>query len=85
MIPTSGSAYTYTYSVLGETLGWIVGWSLILEYSVACSAVAVGWSAYLVGWLEAAGIHLPPLLLVGPHEGGIVNLPAVLVALTIAG
>lgn len=85
MIPTSGSAYTYTYSVLGETLGWIVGWSLILEYSVACSAVAVGWSAYLVGWLEAAGINLPPALLVGPHEGGIVNLPAVAVALAIAG
>ncbi|HEY1144779.1 MAG TPA: amino acid permease [Allosphingosinicella sp.] len=85
MIPTSGSAYTYTYSVLGETLGWIVGWSLILEYSVACSAVAVGWSAYLVGWIEAAGIHLPQALLVGPHAGGIVNLPAVLVALTVAG
>jgi APA family basic amino acid/polyamine antiporter len=71
--------------VLGETLGWIVGWSLILEYSVACSAVAVGWSAYLVGWIEAAGIHLPQALLVGPHAGGIVNLPAVLVALTVAG
>lgn len=85
MIPTSGSAYTYTYSVLGETLGWIVGWSLILEYSVACSAVAVGWSAYLVGWIESAGITLPTALLVGPHEGGIVNLPAVLVALAIAG
>ena len=85
MIPTSGSAYTYTYSVMGETLGWIVGWSLILEYSVACSAVAVGWSAYLIGWLEAIGIHLPPILLAGPHDGGLVNLPAVLVALTIAG
>ena len=85
MIPTSGSAYTYTYSVLGETLGWIVGWSLILEYSVACSAVAVGWSAYLVGWMEAGGIHLPQALLVGPHAGGIVNLPAVLVALTVSG
>ncbi|WP_244552460.1 amino acid permease [Allosphingosinicella indica] len=85
MIPTSGSAYTYTYTVLGETIGWVVGWSLILEYSVACSAVAVGWSAYLVGWLQSAGIVLPPELLVGPHAGGIVNLPAVLVALAIAG
>src|SRR3712207_3684694 len=44
LIPTSGSAYTYTYSVVGETLAWVVGWSLILEYSVACSAVAVGWA-----------------------------------------
>ena len=85
MIPTAGSAYTYTYSVLGETLAWIVGWSLILEYSLACSTVAVGWSGYLVGWIEAAGVHLPPALLSGPHGGGIVNLPAVAVSLTIAG
>ena len=85
LIPTAGGAYTYTYSVVGETAAWIVGWSLILEYSVACSAVAVGWSGYLVGWLEAAGIHLPDALLAGPHGGGIVNLPAVIVALAIAG
>jgi APA family basic amino acid/polyamine antiporter len=85
LIPTAGSAYTYTYSVLGETLAWIVGWSLILEYSLACSTVAVGWSAYLVGWLQSAGIELPPELLGGPHAGGIINLPAVIVAMTIAG
>ncbi len=85
MIPTAGSAYTYTYSVLGETLAWIVGWSLILEYSLACSTVAVGWSAYLVGWLQSAGLELPAALLSGPHAGGIINLPAVLVALAIAG
>jgi APA family basic amino acid/polyamine antiporter len=85
LIPTAGSAYTYTYSVLGETLAWIVGWSLILEYSLACSTVAVGWSAYLVGWLQSAGIELPHALLAGPHAGGIINLPAVIVALTIAG
>ena len=85
MIPTAGSAYTYTYSVIGEAIAWIVGWSLILEYSLACSAVAVGWSAYLVGWLHAAGVDLPPALLSAPHAGGIINLPAVVVALTIAG
>jgi APA family basic amino acid/polyamine antiporter len=85
LIPTAGSAYTYTYSVLGETLAWIVGWSLILEYSLACSTVAVGWSAYLVGWLHSAGIDLPRALLNGPHAGGIINLPAVIVAMTIAG
>lgn len=85
LIPTAGSAYTYTYSVAGETLAWVVGWSLILEYSLACSTVAVGWSGYLVGWIEQAGIHLPAMLLRGPHDGGIVNLPAVLVALAIAG
>lgn len=85
LIPTAGSAYTYTYSVLGETLAWIVGWSLILEYSLACSTVAVGWSAYLVGWIAQLGVVLPPELLAGPHGGGIINLPAVLVSLTIAG
>jgi basic amino acid/polyamine antiporter, APA family len=85
LIPTSGSAYTYTYSVVGEAAAWVVGWSLILEYSLACSAVSVGWSAYLVGWLQSAGLSLPAALLAGPHAGGIINLPAVLVALSIAG
>ncbi|GAO39806.1 putative amino acid transporter [Sphingomonas changbaiensis NBRC 104936] len=84
LIPASGSAYTYTYSVLGETLAWIVGWSLILEYSLACSGVAVGWSGYLVGLLESTGVHLPHWLLGGPHAGGIINLPAVLVSVGIA-
>jgi len=85
LIPAAGSAYTYTYTVIGETMAWIVGWSLILEYSLACSTVAVGWSAYLVGWLQSAGLELPHALLAGPHAGGIVNLPAVLVALAVAG
>jgi APA family basic amino acid/polyamine antiporter len=85
LIPTAGGAYTYTYVAIGERLAWIVGWSLILEYSLACSTVAVGWSAYLVGWLQSAGIHLPAAVLSGPHAGGIVNLPAVIVALVISG
>jgi basic amino acid/polyamine antiporter, APA family len=84
LIPTAGSAYTYSYTVLGELVAWVVGWSLILEYSLACSTVAVGWSGYLVGWLQATGITLPHALLNGPHAGGIVNLPAVLVSLAIA-
>jgi APA family basic amino acid/polyamine antiporter len=85
LMPAAGGAYTYTYVAIGERLAWIVGWSLILEYSLACSTVAVGWSAYLVGWLQVAGVDIPPLLLSGPHAGGIINLPAVLVALAIAG
>ena len=85
LIPTAGSAYTYTYAVIGESIAWVVGWSLILEYSLACSTVAVGWSAYLVGWIKSGGIELPEALLAGPHAGGIVNLPAVVVALSIAG
>jgi APA family basic amino acid/polyamine antiporter len=85
MIPTAGGAYTFAYAALGETVAWIVGWSLILEYSLACSTVAVGWSAYLVGWIEAMGVHLPHLLIASPHGGGLVNLPAVLVALAVMG
>lgn len=85
LIPAAGSAYTFSYVAMGETIAWIVGWSLILEYSLACSTVAVGWSGYLVGWMQSAGVHLPHMLLVGPHGGGIVNLPAVLVALAVMG
>ena len=55
MIPASGSAYTYTYVVLGELLAWIVGWSLILEYSLVVSAVAVGWSGYAVALAPGLG------------------------------
>ncbi len=85
LIPAAGSAYTFSYTALGEGIAWVVGWSLILEYSLACSTVAVGWSGYLVGWIEAIGIHLPHALLVGPHGGGIVNMPAVLVSLAVMG
>lgn len=81
MLPVSGSAYTYTYASLGEFFGWWVGWGLVLEYSVGASAVAGGWSAYLVGILHAAGIDLPKALTAVPYEGGIVNLPAMLVVL----
>jgi len=85
MIPAAGSAYTFSYAALGEKIAWVVGWSLVLEYSLACSTVAVGWSGYLVGWLQAAGVHLPAELLAGPHAGGIINLPAVIVALSVMG
>ena len=55
MMPMAGSAYTYTYVALGELLAWIVGWTLILEYTVVCSAVAVGWSGYAAGVIKSAG------------------------------
>ncbi|WP_324749255.1 amino acid permease [Sphingomonas sp. LY54] len=85
MMPAAGSAYTYSYVTLGEGLAWIVGWSLILEYSVVCAAVAVGWSGYLSGFLAAAGFGLPPELLAGPGGGGIINLPAILILWAVAG
>ena len=62
MIPASGSAYTYTYVVLGELLAWIVGWSLILEYSLVVSAVAVGWSGYASPLLASLGSAFPHAL-----------------------
>ncbi len=84
MIPASGSAYTYTYVVLGELLAWVVGWSLILEYSLVVSAVAVGWSGYAAPLLQAwAGF--PLALSQGPELGGIVNLPAIFIIFIVAG
>ena len=62
MMPAAGSAYTYSYAALGETLAWIVGWSLILEYSLVVSTVAVGWSGYFVGFMQWVGITIPPAL-----------------------
>ncbi len=84
MVPVSGSAYTYTYAVMGELLAWMVGWALVLEYAVAAGAVSVGWSGYFVGLLHNfAGIELPLALTAGPSGGGIVNLPAAIIALLV--
>jgi len=85
LIPASGSAYTYTYTVGGELIAWIVGWSLILEYSVVCSAVAVGWAGYAVGFLQSIGVNLSPALIAGPHAGGVINLPAIIIIAAVAG
>ena len=84
MVPVSGSAYTYTYAVMGELLAWMVGWALILEYAVAGSAVSVGWSGYFVGLMrDYVGITIPPALAAGPYAGGVVNLPAFVIALLV--
>jgi APA family basic amino acid/polyamine antiporter len=85
MVPVSGSAYTYTYGVLGEGLAWIVGWALVLEYAVAAGAVSVGWSGYMNGLLISAGIPLPEALRTGPWDGGSFNLLAFLIALAVTG
>ena len=85
MMPASGSAYTYSYAVLGEIIAWVVGWSLILEYSLVVSAVAVGWSGYANGFLTGIGVHLPLALTAGPALGGVVNLPAVAIIGVVAG
>ncbi|MDR7098905.1 APA family basic amino acid/polyamine antiporter [Lysobacter niabensis] len=66
MVPVSGSAYTYSYAVLGEMIAWMVGWALILEYAVAAGAVSVGWSGYANGFLAQHGFGLPEFLTAGP-------------------
>jgi APA family basic amino acid/polyamine antiporter len=84
MIPASGSAYTYTYVVIGELVAWIVGWSLILEYSLVVSAVAVGWSGYAAPLLHD-WLGYPMALAQGPELGGIINLPAIFIIVVVAG
>jgi APA family basic amino acid/polyamine antiporter len=91
MIPVAGSAYTYSYATIGEFFAWTVGWALIMEYAIAASAVSVGWSGYFSGTvLGGLGIHLPVWLSAGPLalggvEGGLINLPALLIALLVTG
>ncbi|MBL8643495.1 MAG: amino acid permease [Rhodospirillaceae bacterium] len=81
MVPVAGSAYTYTYATMGEVLAWIMGWNLVLEYAVSAAAVASGWSGYFTGIFKTLGYPLPDMLTKVPQDGGLINLPAVLIAL----
>ncbi len=83
MMPAAGSAYSYSYVVLGEGIAWVVGWSLILEYSLVVSTVAVGWSGYAAPLLTAVGFT--KALTQGPELGGIINLPAIFIIAVVAG
>jgi APA family basic amino acid/polyamine antiporter len=85
MMPVAGSAYTYSYAVLGEMVAWIIGWSLVLEYTVAAAAVAVGWSAHFTEFLNAIGLPLPQAFAHGMFTGGILDLPAVIIGCIITG
>src|SRR5690606_5368797 len=80
----SGSAYAYGYAGLGEFPAWIIGWMLVLEYTIAISAVSVGWSGYVNNALQSMGWGLPEPLMHSPFDAmtpGIINLPATLVIL----
>src|SRR5205085_1834898 len=87
MIPIAGSAYTYSYAILGEIFAWIIGWDLILEYAVSNMSVAVGFSAYLQDLFENVfGFHLPPQWAFPPFpapggQAGWFNVPALLITL----
>lgn len=95
MIPLSGSAYTYTYYTLGEQVAWAVGWCLVLEYGIAASTVAVGWSGYFVSFLADFGLVIPPTwtqptgalvtLADGSTTSALFNLPAFLISLVVTG
>ncbi|GED58624.1 amino acid permease [Brevibacillus formosus] len=84
-VPVSGSAYTYSYAAFGEFVAWMIGWDLILEYGVACAAVASGWSGYAQGLLAGFNIHLPHALTSAfdASKGTIIDLPAVLIIVII--
>ncbi|MFL0195424.1 amino acid permease [Clostridium sp. WILCCON 0269] len=83
MVPVAGSAYTYGYAALGEFWAWIIGWDLILEYAFAVGTVAIGWSGYFTNILLDLGIQLPKAITKAPFEGGVINLPAVLILVVI--
>ncbi len=86
MIPVAGSAYTYSYATLGEFLAWLTGWNLILEYGVACVAVAIGWSGYFNNILKLCGVELPYWATHPPGaDGGIANIPAAVIVLLVTG
>src|SRR3954449_7129842 len=83
-IPVAGSAYTYSYATMGELVAWIIGWDLILEYAVSVAAVAVGWGQYFNDLLDSLfGISLPQSIAAPPGEGGVVNVPAVFIVLSV--
>lgn len=79
MIPIAGSAYTYSFATMGRLWAWIIGWDLVLEYAVGAAMVSISWSQYLNKLLMMYGLHIPTALMTGPFEGGIFNLPAVLI------
>ncbi len=90
MAPVAGSAYTYAYTTLGELPAWIIGWDLVLEYTVASASVAHGWSKYFQNFMSIFHIHVPPALSTAPFDfdptqgaftptGSFFDLPALLI------
>jgi APA family basic amino acid/polyamine antiporter len=93
MIPIAGSAYTYSYTTMGELIAWIIGWDLVLEYAVGAATVAIAWSEYFNKVLEYVGLHIPYQWCHSPMEvgmgvnagvHGIINIPAVFILLILS-
>lgn len=85
-LPVAGSAYSYGNLVMGEIIGWILGWALILEYMLAVAAVSTGWAAYFNSFIEGFGLHVPKAISgsFDPAHGTYVNLVAVLIVVAIS-
>ncbi|HEY5409185.1 MAG TPA: amino acid permease [Caulobacteraceae bacterium] len=94
-LPVSGSAYSYTYASMGEVVAWVMGLLLLLEYGLAASTVAVGWSGYLVSLLQDMHLDIPPALTAAPGVAikdahgvviahGIMNLPAIVALIAVS-
>ena len=93
MIPISGSAYTYGYATMGEFIAWIIGWDLVLEYLLGAATVAVGWSGYVVHFLEYFNINIPASISQSPFvydangwhtSGALINFPAMFVVIVVS-
>jgi basic amino acid/polyamine antiporter, APA family len=83
-IAISGSAYSYAYATLGELIAWIIGWDLLIEYGFSVATVAVGWGGYVKDLLDSVfGVTLPTSIAGPPGEGGVVNLPAVVLVMAV--
>jgi APA family basic amino acid/polyamine antiporter len=92
MIPIAGSAYTYSYTTMGELVAWIIGWDLVLEYAVGAATVAIAWSQYLNNLLRIIHVspipyewsHSPLETMAGTGTHGIMNIPAVFILLVLS-
>ncbi len=93
-VPVAGSAYTYAYATLGEIVAWIIGWDLILEYSLGATTVAIGWSGYVESLLRDFGVAVPAGYGASPFAynatrgvwqatGAVLNVPAMAVVAVI--
>ena len=82
MVPVAGSAYTFSYATLGQLIAFIIGWDLVLEFTIGAAAVSVGWGGYLNALLaDIVGWELPAAISAPPGDGGVVNVPAMLLVL----
>jgi APA family basic amino acid/polyamine antiporter len=91
MIPVAGSAYTYSYTTMGELMAWIIGWDLVLEYAVGAATVAVSWSQYANRVLDWFGLRVPYQWSHSPLERamdtgvrGMINVPALFILLLLS-